>query len=259
MDEPDGSTVGSIPASMLHNEKSLQQYGLASLMDHYRTRLCSPDQLASAHPKYHFFTFDCLQNLGMRGCDSRLIMKRGYAEMQGKGGVLMKGDKEPLFDTEQVDCRPVVSKLAAAIGEEEPAYFHTHTCSLKEGFGMRLIWNWLSSEELLDSICDGSEDVAERAFLRKGIIDSAGVFVLRAWMEINIVWLEYICNSPDQPLGEVTKFASRAELQEAKANPPHFHNIFWTKDDLNTKEGLDTVLDRIRGYILDMIRPAEAK
>ena len=258
LDEEDGSIVGALPAALLHNATTLKQYGFAPLIDHYRARMSHPGLLTSTNPKYHCFAFDNLVNLGMRGCDSRIILRRGFVEFQQKEkGVRIRGREEPIFDSEHIDCRPVVNKLAAAIGEDPPAYFYTHTCNMREGFGMRLIWKWLTSEDLMDAICDGSENENERHNLRKSIIDSAGVLLLRCWMELNQIWILYITKSKDRPLGEIKKFVLRAELQEAKANLPHFHSILWTTEDLDTEEGLAIVLDRIRGYVLDIIRDDE--
>jgi len=266
LDEEDGSVLGALPAAALHDDRVLKRHGLCTLQDHYRTRLSSPGLLASSDPKYHFFAFDNLTNLGMRGCDSRVILRRGFADLQGPGGVTMRGRKDPIFDTEQVDCRPIVNQLSAAIGLYPPCYFYTHTISMKTHYGIKLIWEWMMSDEILDEILkDGtsinynpvqlSQD--ERDELRQSIIDSAGVLLLRAWMEIMHIWIRYITKSKEQPLGDISKFFFRFELQEAEANLPHVHSILWTNDDLKTEEGLNAALDRIRGFISDIIRKEE--
>ena len=257
LDQPDGSTVGALPAASLHDDNVNKRHGLAGLQDTFRTRMSNPGLLASSNPKYHFYAFDNLINLGLRGCDSRMVMRRGFAEHQGDGGVKIRGNKDPIFDTEQVDCRPIVNQLAAAIGEEPPTYFYTHTASMKTHFGIKLIWEWLMSDDLLNTIGSELETCEEQEHLRECLIDSAGVLMLRAWMEMIHVWILYITKSPEQPLGDILKFFFRMELQEAMANLPHMHSILWTKDDLSTKEGMDKALDRIRGFLDDIIRPDE--
>lgn len=259
LDQPDGSTVGAIPAAALHDDLVLQHHGLCSLQDHYRSRLSNPGLLASANPKYHLFAFDSLVNLGMRGCDSRIILRRGFAEYQGSGGIKLSGKANPIFDTEQVDCRPIVNQLSAAIGLRSPTYFYTHTCSMKTHFGMKVIWDWLMSDELMEIICDGDTDLSDHELqhLRQCVIDSAAILLLRAWMEIMTVWIRYITDSPEKPLGVVDWFFFRFELQEAMANLPHLHSILWTKDDLNTEAGLEAALDRIRGFVADIVRREE--
>lgn len=259
LDDQNGAVLGALPAAALHDDKVLQRNGLCSLQDHYRTRMSNPALLASANPKYHFFAFDNLVNLGMRGCDSRVILRRGFAEHQGKGGICMRGKKDPIFDTEQVDCRPVVNQLAAAIGDEQPTYFYTHTCSMKTHYGMKLIWEWIMSDEMLDEVCSGDESIQEQEELRQSIIESSGVLLLRTWMEMMQIWIKYITESPEEPCGDIGKFFFRFELQDSEANVPHIHCILWTNDNLKTKEGLDAALDRIRGFIEDILRPEERK
>ena len=76
-------------------------------------------------------------------------------------------------------------------------------------------------------------------------------------METSEIWMEYIWHSPEQPLGKVTKFFLRVEFQEEKGNYPHFHNMMWAEDDLATEEGINAVVDRIRGYTEDILHPDE--
>jgi hypothetical protein len=238
-----GSLIGSIPACCLHADNVLKSCGMATLQDHYRSRMSNVGLLASSNPKYHFFAFDSLVNLGLRGCDTRVILRRGFAEYNGKGGVSIRGKKEPIFDTEQVDCRPVVNKLSCAIGEKQPTYFYTHTCSMKTHFGVKLIWNWLQSDDILDNMCDVDDDATDRERLRMDAIESAGVILFRVYMEMIHLWILYITKSPETPLGCVDWFFARMENQEAKGNVPHMHAILWTTDDMDTEHGLQTVLN----------------
>ena len=187
-------------------------------------------------------------------------MRRGFTQdTTGQSGVTFRGNKEPLFDTEHVDARPVVNKLAAAINEDKPTYFYTHTCSMKTHFGMKHLWKWIESEELMNCLPRNVNNIQEEAGLRLSIVDSAGVLALRVWMEMIHIWILYITKSPDKPLGDVTKYLFRLELQDAQANLPHLHSLLWTNDDIDTEEGLATAVDRIRGYINDIVRPEEAE
>ena len=253
----DNAVIGSMPSAMLNCDKVLGSMGFSSLEDHYRSRLSHPGILTSSNPKYHLFAFDCFSNLSLRGCDSRVILSRGFAEFQKDGGVSLSGRKDRIFDSEQVDSRPVVNKLAAAIIEEPPTYFYTHTCSMRTHFGMKHLWDWITSDAALDAVTDGTESDDEKDRLQKNIIDGSGVQLLRSWMEVMQIWVNYITNSPEKPIGEVVRFLFRMELQDAKANLPHLHALLWTLDNLATEAGMEAVLDRIRGFILDIIRPDE--
>ena len=86
----DGSIIGAPPSALHDDDKVLQHNRFASLQDHFRSRISNPGILSSSNPLYHFFAFNNLTNLGMRGCDSRIIPRRGFAEFQGKGGVKLK-------------------------------------------------------------------------------------------------------------------------------------------------------------------------
>lgn len=257
-DEADGSTAGALPVCLLHDASVLRQNGYASLEDHFRTRMSNPGILASSNPKYHFWAFDSIVNLGLRGCDTRAILRRGFTDTQ-KGGVSFRGEQLPIFDTEQVDCRPVVNKLAATSSERSPTYFFTWTLSMMTHFGIRLLYKHITSEDLVDKFCTPHHSDVDRTAIKKEILESAGTFLLRAWMEISHIWFAYIVKSPEQPLGEIDMHFCRAELQDpdAKGNLCHWHCILWTKDNLKSKEGLDAALDRIRGHISDIVRPNE--
>jgi hypothetical protein len=256
--------VGAVPAALLHDDRWLRANGFESLQNHFQNRLSHPGLLTSSNPKYHFFAFDALCNLGLRGCDSRIILRRGFAELQGQGGVAFRGSEHPLFDTEQVDCRPMVNKLAAACAERKPTYFLTWTCSMRTHFGMKVIWDWLVSDDLYSLVARGDESNEEREQLKQAVINSAGVLLLRAWMEIIHIWIVYITKSGEEPMGKILHYCVRAEQQDGdkpvfkpKGNLPHLHGLFWTADDLSTEEGLATALDRIRGFILDIMREDE--
>ena len=263
---PDGSMFGALPAALLHGDDILRQNGFASLQNVYQTRLLSPGLLTSSNPKYHLWAFDALANFSLRGHDSRLILRRGFAEKQDAGGVRMKGVSEPIFDSDHVECRSLVNKISASCSWRMPTYFYTHTCSMKTHFGMRIIWEWITSDEIVSSLCN-EVTPHEINDWRKSLIESAGVMLLQIWMELVQIWLQYISKSPDMPAGKMLQFLARVELQQAwdkfldiisKGNLPHIHCLLYTDDDLSTVEGLRQACDRIRGNTDDLIRDDEA-
>ena len=264
-DNKHGAIVGALPAALLHGDVVLREYGMASLQDTYRTRLMSPGLLTSTNPKYHFWAFDALANFSMRGCDSRVILRRGFAELQDNGGVRLRGVKAPIFDSEHVECRSLVNRISASIGERFPTYFYTHTCSMRTHFGMRLLWKWLMSDELMEKECPEVTTVEIRHW-RNSIIDGAGSYLLRVWMELIEIWLLYITKSPDIPAGIIDSYVARMEFQGSyddalkqvsKGNLPHLHSLLTTRDNLQTEQGLMAALKRIRGSVDDIIQPSE--
>ena len=60
-------------------------------------------------------------------------------EIQGEGGLKAMGEEESNFNSDAVDSRVVVNKLAGAIREEACTYFYTHTCNQLDHPGIRYI------------------------------------------------------------------------------------------------------------------------
>lgn len=266
-DTPEGAIIGALPAALLHGDRVLRQNGMATLQETYRTRLMSSALLTSANPKYHFWAFDALANFSLRGTDSRLILRRGFAETQDRGGVRLRGKDEPIFDSDHVECRTLVNKICASVGDADPTYFYTHTCSMKTHFGMRLLWEWLTGQEIQQLHCNEVTE-AEIDHWKKALMESSGAYLLRVWMELVQIWLLYITKSPEKPAGQVVQHVARLELQQtlnelhesiSKGNLPHMHCLFWTTDDLSSNSGLYEACDRIRGFVDDIVRPEEAK
>ena len=256
----DGSVIGAMPFSLLNSQHVLRRCGMLSLHDTFKTRLKSPALLASSNPRCHFWMFDAMANFSLRGEDTRLVLRRGFAEYLGQGGVRIRGQKEAVFNTEYVESKSNVSKLAAAVGEKMPTCFYTHTLSMKTHFGMRKIWEWITGEEVAKLHCkETTEDKIQE--WRKALVDSFGSCLLRLWMEMLDLWIVHITKSPEKPLGEVTDHFCRIELQDPSAigNLPHVHCLFWTVHNMKLKTDRDAACDNIRGFIEDVIRPDEAE
>jgi hypothetical protein len=83
---------------------------------------------------------------------------------------------------------------------------------------------------------------------------AAAVTLLRNWMEVSVLYMNYITHSHEQPLGDIEHIWWRFEFQDAVGNLPHIHALIWLKEGSEVK---DTTLDRIRGSIMDMIRSEE--
>ena len=254
----DGSIVGAMPFPLLNSSNVLKRCGMLPLHDTYKTRLKSPALLASSNPKYHFWAFDALANFSLRGEDTRLVLRRGFAERLGSGGVKIRGQNEPIFNTEYVESKSNVSKLAAAIAEKMPTYFYTHTLSMKTHFGMRQIWKWMTGDEVTNLHCKETSDT-EIDHWRRALVDSFGSYLLRLWMEMIDLWILYITKSPEKPMGEITDHFCRIELQDPSVigNLPHVHCLFWTNYNMKLKEDRGSACDNIRGFIDDVVRPHE--
>ena len=251
-DTHDGSQVGSIPSALLNDCRHCNGHGFASLTNHLRARLTNPSLRTSTDPRYIFHAFDCFANLNLRGEDSRVILNRGFIENKTTGGV--KGNRSEHFNTDSIDSRPVVNKLSAAIAEEPATYFYTQSCNQKEFYGVRELKRWIDSTELRDELFIAYPHLSkdEHLELLDSMVQASCVPIVRNWMEVSEIHMLYMSKSPERPLGRVTKIWWRHEFQGEKGNLSHIHCLLWTDD---TDE--ETILNRIRGSVADLIRPEE--
>jgi predicted GIY-YIG superfamily endonuclease len=265
---PDGSVVGSIPSALLLDDAMLKRLGIASLQDHYQARLLDASLLTSTDYRYLYHALDGMLNLRNRGQDTRIIFSRGIGALENeRGGARCIGGEpqEHLFDSDSIDSRPVVNKLAAAMGDEMPTFFYTHTCSMKTHFGIRVIRSWLDSEEAMDRICSTIDNsghpfsTAEKDQVRHDLMHSSCLLALRCWINVVHIYMQYITKSKEKPIGTVTKSWYRLELQDAKANLPHIHAMIWLKENDGTEEGIRKVVSHIRASTRSMVTLQEEK
>jgi predicted GIY-YIG superfamily endonuclease len=254
-DTTDGSLVGALPAAVMASKNECRVFGIASMEEHIKSRLTNPSLRCSTDPRYIFYAYDCVANINLRGEDARIILSRGFAEKQGRGG--LQANRSHDFNTDSVDSRPVVNRLAAAMGEKNFTYFFTQTVNQSGFFGMKPMKDWIDSEEFKMLLFEGRQNLTfeeKEELLRAGKESSCIPFV-RQWMEVSEIFMTYIAKSDELPLGKVENIWWRHEYQSAKANLSHIHALIRLADS----EGEAVILDRIRGMIGDLIRPEEAE
>jgi hypothetical protein len=166
-----------------------------------------------------------------------------------------------LYDCESIDSRPIVNKLAAAMRSEQATYFYTHTCNQSEHFGVCTIKNWIDSTELAHILCQKlNVDETETDFYSKKKIQgelimciarSAAVTMLRHWMEVSEIWMMYISESPEQPLGKINNMWVRHEYQDGEGNLSHLHGLLWV--DKSTEFDQEFLQNKIKGSILELL------
>ena len=261
----DGSVPGALPTAFLCGNDSLRRLNIAPLQDQIRTRLMNAELLCSSDPKYQFFCLDQLINLGCRSHDTRLVLSRGFGEKMGQGGVRMIPTEETEFyRTEQVENRPIVNKLACAIGEKMATFFYTHTLSMKDHIVMKHLKKYLDSDQAVDdvSLAIGAHpdhlSEKDKDKIRDSVVSSACSITLRAWDNICNIWMHYIINSNEKPAGDVFWSFIRKELQEKTANVYHTHSVLWCREDDGTEEGRQELVDKIRASVSGMVTHVEA-
>ena len=70
----------------------------------------------------------------------------------------------------------------------------------------------------------------------------------RQWMEVCEIWMKYICESPEEPLGKVKRFWGRHEQQDKTGNLTHLHIMLWI-----CREALSVTQDRVRASMKSLI------
>jgi len=209
---PDGTIPGAMPVALWTDKQTLKHLGVASLKEHANQRLSNPALLTSVDPRYHFMLLDQLSNLGARGRHTRVILQRGFADHQGKDGVVFKNssDSAEVFG-ETCENHANVHKLAELVREKQPHYFFTQTCNHTTCRGLRILREWVESKEamvLLHNKYGLEFDEASR-FIR----ESAAIYASRSWNEVVDMWFRYIMYSVEEPLGPIRYGWLRKEFQ----------------------------------------------
>ena len=203
-----GSVLGAIPNALMAHAIILHKNGFDSLQSHLRSRLTNMACATSTDPRYIAYAFECMMNLNLNGQDCRVMLSRTPAATGEKPDTSMgRGSRqETMFDTDSIDSRPVVNPLAAALAEEPATYFYIHTCNQKDHFGVAPLKKWLDSDKIMDQFCDdipGNEQ--KQGLIQNAIMSGASIMLNCQWMEIAKIFMDFIANSPKEPLGKTRK------------------------------------------------------
>ena len=261
---PDGSIPGAIPGALMTSNQKLKKHGFATLYDHMRTRVLNTQLISSTDYRYQFYAMDACINLGIRGHDTRVILSRGFGEKMNHSGILMNYDQEdnPMLNCDFIDSRPIVNKLAAAMGERMPTFFYTHTCSQKTHIGMRVFKKWIDSDESVENTLKmfgkdfGTSSLHDIAEAKRLLAQCSCLIAVRSWNLIFDIWMRYITQSKEYPIGKIDKVFNRKELQGeegAPANLHHGHSILWHADDDGSPKSKEKILTHIRATIDSLV------
>jgi DNA replication protein DnaC len=246
-DDQNCSILGAIPTALLASDQTLSGYGIGSVTTHLRNRIkTGGDSLCCENQDYLCYVYDCIANLSCRGEDTRLVLRRGGMTEPS----LKKEDKNLMFDSDSIESRPHVNQLCAKMRQSGATYFGSHSANQRDHFGLKSIKRWIDSDELYSitltelqarklTITHFLEDDVKRA-----IMESSTIVMLRHWQETTELYMRYICRSPERPLGKVLNAWYRHEYQESAGNLSHLHYLLWID---TSEEELSTTLERIRG------------
>lgn len=257
----DGSMIGAIPNAFLKDNSTLNNLGIAPLFETLRTRLLDPTLLTHTSCTYHYFVWDHLANLGLRGSNTEVVLRRGWIHKPGYEGIRMDCEDDPVYDEQAIDTRATVNRLAAANARKPVDLFFTWTNNQSQSFATRGITKWVESEEAIDEainqfncLPDEIYDQSDREEIKRGIRESAAIILLRSWMEAVKVFTLYLQYGKDSPLrsvlGGIENVFNRIEIQaEVDSKPPHCHTLLYLKNHPTTEEGAADALDLIRGSL----------
>ena len=191
--EANGAFVGSIPLPLMCRSESRKDVEMASILDHVKTRIMSPLNFAGSHADYCSFMFDMGANSELSQQDSRVVLRRGFAECMTATGMRTKKRDENFF-TDSIDNREVVHELCAAQRENRFTLFLTNTCNQSEHFGVKHIKEWIDEVE---SGLQAYKDWYAKMFpgtrslnddddedIMKSLREQGRVLLLRNWLEV---------------------------------------------------------------------------
>ena len=216
-----GSFPGAIPTALYNSSNYNKQLGFAGLDDMLRTRIKDGSLLTSCNPTYLQYVFDCLLNMQLHKSDIRIILNRGWQEVNSvphKCSFL----STQTFKFDCAESRKNVCELAALIRDKNPTYFVTYTCSQSTHPGIRKIFEAL--HEMYPAETTPKEVLS-------AAIQAELMPMLRSWYRASQYVMEWVKNSPEEPLGPVSHIWMRYEWQEETAGFPHLHAILCTPED----------------------------
>ena len=255
----DGSLLGAIPSSLLTHAGS--QHGIASARDHITNRISLPSSTSSTDPRYLCYVYDMATNLTMCNLDTRLILNRGLNV--GKGGRnthLSNSNSNGSHLTDSIDSKQNVKNLCASQKYHPMHFFLTFTCNQKSHFGVKPIKQWLDNHEWNKFYPEFySLSNSDKLELQVALDQSAAGLLLRNWMEIRKLFLEYLIESPTCPFSPVSSMFARDEYQGDTGNLSHIHLMLALKYEVMSRSLQDKLNDLVRASICDIVRPDEVQ
>jgi len=232
----DGSFCGALPYFLMNDDIFNNKLNFASFYDHLVARVTNLDLPVSSNIKYLYFLTDVMLNISLHNTVSTKFFKRGIQNIEIRGQKMEFMDNKS-FKYNLVDSEKNVKELAAAMQFETPKIFLTLTLNQKEHFGVAPI------VQAIEQKFPDSTSECYRATMQAYM-----PILLQIWNLTAHHLLEYLKDSQEKLLGEVTNVWGRAEFQSTAGNFPHYHFLFWLK---NAFEKLEDVVASTRKHLFD--------
>ena len=152
----------------------------------------------------------------------------------------------------------MVKNLCASQKYHKMDFFLTFTCNQSEHFGVKNVKNWIDGNLWKDYFPEFHYfSLDQQIEIIRGVEQSAAGILLRNWMEVRKLLINYLYDSPSSPYEPVEIIFSRDEYQGEVGNLSHIHMmISMNMDELNEHQQ-GKIDDLIRASIVDIVRVDE--
>ena len=247
----DGSSVGSLTATLWTDQRKAASVNIGGYQDHVRARVSNPALGTSGDYRYIFQCYDILQNISLRGTDDRIVLHRGLREQNPGLCVVNDGNVQHNVHTcDVIDSRKSVNCLSSQLRDNFPTYFITLTCNMKEFPSMDRLHKIKTA--ILNCIDDDCNlPTAVKKDIRRSMESLSAVQCTRTWQVCIETVLKYITESSDEAMGKFLGHFARLEHQEsefkASGTNSHLHLIGFVDVDHDCEEEEARMYSRVRG------------
>ena len=140
----------------------------------------------------------------------------------------------------------------------QDGFFLTFTCNQSEHFGLSRIKNWLDGK-LWASYFPSyfSLSIDEQNEIATGLQQAASGLILRNWMEVRKIFVNYLYMSSSSPYHPSDAIFARDEYQSDAGNLPHVHMMISMDIKSMNSSQIDKMDDLIRASVVEIVRSDE--
>ena len=222
----DGSYNGAIPSALYNRVFLNKQLGFFGIEEMLRMRVKNGSLICSSNVEYIQFVFDTILNSQLDRCDVRIVLNRGWQELKKPTPASRVVDSS-VFRMDNAESRKNVCEVASYVRDHQPTWFFTYTCNQKNHPGLRKIFE--AFEQLYPK-----ESTPKHKLL--AAVQTELMVITRCWYRASQYVMNWIIESIERPLGNITHAWFRYEFQEETAALPHIHALFTTNDDVFSHE-----------------------
>ena len=154
----------------------------------------------------------------------------------------------------------MVRNLSASQKHHKMDFFLALACNQSENFGISPIKNWIDGYDWHSNF-DNCHCMTknEKEEIKTALHESAASLLLRAWMEVRITFLEFLCGSSTSPCFPVECMFSRDEYQADQGNLPHAH-LMVSLDHNKMNDAMENKINElIRASVSEIARTDEVE